>query len=169
MENKNSRYLDKAFITNEQNDYDTVNDTVTSSLDDVVVSAHVMVSTTVMLKSNVKEKQELNRRSNSSNATTTTSSDKLLILPEVAISKYLTSEIEKTKDPKLLSLETKQKLDETIPDLEYITKERKDRSSSYKIDTLLMESSNKRNSTHDKKKGVLNENPRRRIGGRRRW
>ena len=61
MENKNSRYLDKAFITNEQNDYDTVNDTVTSSLDDVVVSAHVMVSTTVMLKSNVKEKEELNR------------------------------------------------------------------------------------------------------------
>ena len=108
-----------------------------------------------MLKSNTKENQKLNRRSNSSNATTTTSLDKLLISPEVATSKYLTSEIEKTKDPKLLSLENKQKLDETISDLEYITKERKDRGASYKIETLLMESSNKRNSTHDKKKGVV--------------
>ena len=110
-----------------------------------------MVLTTVMLKSNAKENQKLNRRSNSSNATTTTSLDKLLISPEVATSKYLTSEIEKTKDPKLLSLENKQKLDETISDLEYITKERKDRGASYKIETLLMESSNKRNSTHDKR------------------
>merc|ERR1711957_21654 len=126
IENKNGRDLDKDFIANEKDDYDTVDDTTTSSSDDVVISAQVMVSTTAMLESKVKEEEELNHESNSVNAAANTSSDKLLISPELTTTTALTSKIEKGQDPKLLRLEHKQKLDETISELERITKERND-------------------------------------------
>ena len=158
IENKNGRDLDKDFIANEKDDYDTVDDTTTSSSDDVVISAQVMVSTTAMLESKVKEEEELNRESNSFNAAANTSSDKLLISPEVTTTTALTSKIEKGQDPKLLRLEHKQKLDETISELERITKERNDLILSLrkmeaqvnKIEKELIENSDERNSTRNK-------------------
>ena len=83
MKIKNGRDVDKDFISNEKDDYDTINYTITSSSHDAVIPTQVIVSTTAILESKVTEEKELHRESNSFNTTTIASSDKLLISPEV--------------------------------------------------------------------------------------